>query len=397
MVWLLTGLFALLPLYLLRFQLGPLPTTALEILVWLVVGVWIFEKIKTRQFNFNVPNQKLFLISTALFLLGATIGVLVSPNLRAALGEWKAFYVEPVLIGLIILDTVKTKAEANKILLGLLLGALLTALLGTYQHFTGWLVPYSFWANRNTYRVTSVYGFPNGVGLLLAPLLPISIYLTREYWAKVTRQKSALALSAIILFIVFAPLAIVFAKTTAALVGLAAGLGVLLLCFKRARLPTVILGLISFISLFFLPPNPITNELLARDFSGQLRRDIWTETITYLKMHPVVGTGVAGYATEIASLRHNKNIEVFHHPHNIFLTLWVNIGLIGLIGFIGLLVWFGKTIWPLTGSNRAFKITLLVTMTVWLTMGLVDSPYIKNDWALIFWLYLCLAKLAPEK
>ena len=220
MIWLLTLLFTLLPLYLIRFQIGPLPTTVLEILVWITAATWI--------------------------------------------------------------------------------------------------VPHSFWANRNTYRVTGWYGFPNGVGLLLAPLIPIAIYLGSEFRKKTSSTKNNYAvLSLVVLFVLLSPLAIVYSKTTAAMVGLTAGLGILLLCFKKTRIPAIILGILGIIGLILLPNNPVTNELLAKDYSGQLRRDIWTETITYLKIHPILGTGVAGYSTEIAPFRTNKKIEVFHHPHNI--------------------------------------------------------------------------------
>lgn len=399
MIWLLTGLFTLLPLYLIRFQIGPLPTTVLEILIWITATVWVYKKIKNKDWKLleNFPNKNIFLFSAGLFLLGATIGVFVSPNFRAALGEWKAFYVEPMLVFLIAVDNIKSKTDVTKILTGLIFGSLTTAILAVYQHFTGWLVPYSFWANRNTYRVTGWYGFPNGVGLLLAPLIPIAIYLNSEFRKKNSQIKNNyFIVSLLTLFIILSPVAILYSKTTAAVVGLVSGLGILLLCYKKTRWPAIMLGIIGIIALIFLPNNPVTNELLAKDYSGQLRRDIWTETITYLKIHPITGAGVAGYSTEIAPFRHNKNIEIFHHPHNIFLTIWVNIGLIGLIGFLGILSWFFKTILKdFNKSDKTFKVTLLVSMAIWLTMGLVDSPYIKNDWALVFWLFVALTGILP--
>ncbi|MBP7992727.1 MAG: O-antigen ligase family protein [Candidatus Magasanikbacteria bacterium] len=403
MIWLLTILFTLLPLYLIRFQIGPIPTTVLEILVGITIIAWVYIKIKNRDYSLvkNIPNRNLFLSGAGLFLVGATIGIFISPNFRAALGEWKAFYFEPIIIGLIVIDCIKSKEDVKKILGGLLLGSLTTAILGVYQHFTGWLVPHSFWANRNTYRVTGWYGFPNSVGILLAPLIPLAVYVAIETLKKsknkITSKNNYFILFLLGLFLIASPLAIIFAKTTAAMVGLAAGVGILLLCFKKTRLPAIMLGIIGLIGLFIMPNNAITNELLAKDYSGQLRRDIWSETITYLKLHPLVGTGVAGYTTEIAPLRHNKKIEVFHHPHNIFLTIWVNTGLIGLAGFIALLTWFYITVIKnLTSPNHAFAITLLVSMTIWLTMGLVDSPYIKNDWALIFWLFIALTAVLPR-
>jgi len=42
------------------------------------------------------------------------------------------------------------------------------------------MVPWEFWENRNTYRVTGWYGFPNAVGLFIAPLIPLSLYLLKK-------------------------------------------------------------------------------------------------------------------------------------------------------------------------------------------------------------------------
>ena len=90
--------------------------------------------------------------------------------------------------------------------------------------------------------------------------------------------------------------------------------------------------------------------------------------------------------------RYNKKIEVFHHPHNIFLTVWVNTGLVGLLGFVGILLWFFVTAIRdfKNTESKSLSYTLLIAMCVWLVMSLVDSPYIKNDLALLFWLVVGL-------
>lgn len=386
--------FTLLPTYLIRFHIGPLPTTVLEMMFGVIFVVWVMrhceeegsatdEAIPTgllRRFRrlkllamTGKPSKhsKLLILSITLFLIGSTISVFTAVDLHAALGEWRAFYVEPIIMFLILITTIKTKKEINQILLGLVLCGLVTSILAVYQHFTGWLVPYSFWANRNTYRVTGWYGFPNAVGIFLAMIIPLAFYLIKEKYRWLP-----------ILYIITALLGIIFAKSTGPLIGLAAGLGVYLLLNKKTRLPALAIGVIGLIGFVLIPTNnPIKKEVLAQDYSGQLRRDIWSETITYLKIHSIRGAGLASYEEEIMPFRHNKKIEVFHHPHNIFLTMWVNTGIVGLIGFFGILGWFFTT--RVKGS---LKITLIITMVVWLVIGLVDSPYIKNDWAMMFWL-----------
>ena len=233
--------FLLLPAYLIRFHIGPLPTTLLETMVWIILFVWIIKNIKNlfSTFYFLFSKYLSLSIAIALFLTAATISVLASTNTRAALGEWKAFYVEPFLLFLVLISSLKEKKTADFILGALVLSGLATSLLAIYQHFTGWMVPWFFWANGNSYRVTAWYGFPNAVGLFLAPLVPLAIYLIREQWKKIQElsrrgttfntilQYKILAVA--VLFIPTALLAILFAKSTGGLIGVAAGIGVLLL------------------------------------------------------------------------------------------------------------------------------------------------------------------------
>src|SRR3989338_6958298 len=157
--------FLLLPTYLIRFTIGPLPTTLLEGMFGAITLVWfihIFQKkLSIKQDSKKLLQHRSLLIAIFLFVLGATISIFTSIDTRAALGLWKAFYIEPIILAFILYTTIKEKKDLHLILLGLILCGLGTSILAIYQHFTGWLVPHAFWANRNTYRVTSWYGFPN--------------------------------------------------------------------------------------------------------------------------------------------------------------------------------------------------------------------------------------------
>lgn len=386
MIYYLAAIFALLPTYLLRFNLGPLPTTVLEVLIWILIMAWLARGRRSWSELAQLGRRNPTLaICTGIFLLGATISTVLSPDLRAALGEWRAFYLEPVIAAIIAATTIRTRADWQKIALALTVSGLITALLATYQHFTGWLVPYSFWANRATYRVTGWYGFPNGVALWLAMLAPVAGYLF--FAAKTKADKSLGAL-----YLLFGLAGIIFAKSTAGLLGVAVALGVVLLCWPKTRWLTVSAAAIVIASVFLLPSSSsIKQELLAQNRSGQLRRDIWSETTTYLKIHPWRGTGMAAYASEIRPFRHDKAIEVFHHPHNIFLTMWVNTGLLGLLGFVALLITLKlKLLKPAFITRDPLAIMLLAALAGWVIMGLVDSPYIKNDWSIFFWTLVAL-------
>jgi len=386
--------FLLLPTYLLRFEIFGIPTTLLEGIFLSLFAIFLFKHANLKQIQIFYKNNKSIFTATALFLLAATISAFLSKNTTSALGEWKAFFLEPILLFWMIINTFswKNKKELqNYIILPLLLSGLSVSLLGIYQKFTGFLVPWDFWENRNTYRVTGWYGFPNAVGILLATLFPFSFYTIKENF----KQKN-ISFWTGILFCISAPLTIFFAKGAGPILATLGFFWLLFLYIKKTRIITMCLTAAG-LFLFLLIPmeNPIKQEVLMQDRSGQIRVEMWGETVEFLKKNPIFGANLASYTDEIRPYRINREIEIFHHPHNIFLTMWVNIGIIGLTAFGLILFLFFKE--SKKKINKQFLFfTIFSSIFVWLIMGLVDSPYIKNDWAFLFWVLIALMFI-PEK
>ena len=93
--------FFLLPTYLIRFNIGPLPTTLLEMMFGIIFLIWLGKHITRNTYHVTrkiVLKNKLLFIGIAIFILSATISIFTSSNLKSALGEWKAFYIEPILM-----------------------------------------------------------------------------------------------------------------------------------------------------------------------------------------------------------------------------------------------------------------------------------------------------------
>lgn len=389
----------LLPTYLIRFSIGPIPTTFLEIMIGILVLITLIQYKKYSE-NSLLPklfkNHPTLIIATSIFLLSATIGIFIADDTRTALGEWKAFYIEPIFFVGVILTVCTQKKHVPTLLASLAISGIATGLLAIYQHFTGWLVPYAFWENRNTYRVTAWYGFPNAVGLFLGPLFCVGIYFLHDS-AKLylkNSQKKYIAYGFFgALSMTTSLLGTIYAKSTGALMGMIASIGTLLFIYKKTRIPMLILTSIAILTIIFMPNNAIKQELLFQDFSGQLRINMWGETIEFLRDYPIFGAGLGNYNEKIYPYRIDKWIEVFHHPHNIFLTMWVNIGFIGMLSFTWILVWFFRVglhaVWK---KQYALRTTpyIIGMMSAFVIMGLVDSPYIKNDLALYFWIIIAL-------
>ena len=129
---------------------------------------------------------------------------------------------------------------------------------------------------------------------------------------------------------------------------------------------------------------------------------MWSESIELIKDRPLLGAGLASYDERIAPYHTTVNgegIEIFHHPHNLVLTMWTHIGLLGLIGFVLIALSalqhaykLVKTIGYHESYRRAFEAFVAI-----MVMGLVDSPYIKNDWAIVFWAVVAILFMTIPK
>lgn len=384
---------ACLPVYLIRLNVSGLPTTALELMFVILFAVWMWKREKRLV---DIKGWGWLMLA---WLAVATVSVFVSPDFRAAAGIWKAYFVEPVLFFIMANDFLRTQKDRDAALWALAGTAFFVGGLAIVQHWTHWLVPPPFNgmpippATEAEFRSTSFYGYPNAVGLFLAPLallfttqafrrLPIRKY-PREHWVWVGSAWICI-------------LAIFAAQSEGALVGMAAGLGVILLSLKKTRVPAIIAGVALAILIAVIPParSLAIEKLTLNDWSGRVRTQMWGETWNMLKDHAVLGAGLSGYPIVFDKYHLARWIEIFQYPHDIILNFWVETGLAGVFVFLALL-------WRFFASLRAackrdpsvhlWTIGLAATMVTILVHGLVDVPYFKNDLSMLFWLILALA------
>ena len=87
----------LLPTYLIRFDIFGVPFTILEALIIFTFVVWL---IKVRK----LPELGWWKWPLILFIVAGLVGSVFSPDIIAAIGLWKAFLIEPVLLFLMILN-----------------------------------------------------------------------------------------------------------------------------------------------------------------------------------------------------------------------------------------------------------------------------------------------------
>lgn len=375
----------LLPTYLFRSKIWFLPLTYLEICIWTTFLGWVVSQIIKKEFNFNQKNYgrlALFLI-----LLSATIALLISPDIKSASGLWKAYFIEPILFFLVLINNVKSENDKRIILWALGIATLPITLLAIYQKITGFAIFEPSWTSPENRRVTSLFSSPNAIGLFIGPIM--AIY---GAWL-IADVKKVIPTITKLLILLLALMAVIFTASSGTMLGLT-GAAIFLLFFGwNKKLTSIILIGLTIITLAI----PISREkiwpiITLQDASGRNRIELAMLGTNYLTQNIqnfILGAGILGFDKIQDQARDPLKIEDLLYPHNIILNFWLEIGIIGLIGFIYLITQFFKTGFQNTKPTW-ITLGIMAAMITVLVHGLVDVPYFKNDLAVLFWIIIGL-------
>ncbi|MDD2354342.1 MAG: O-antigen ligase family protein [Patescibacteria group bacterium] len=415
----------LLPSYLIRFHLLGIPFTFLEAMIIISFSFWFIKTtklklgswLKNRKKRFPYPFAKEIII----ILVAAFISSLITNFSSASLGILKAYFFEPIMLYILILNILPGKSGRNKIINMLALSALVTALFAILQKYTGIFIFNDFWQATQTRRVVSWFGYPNAIGLFLAPI----IMIIAGQLAALKKDKSRKYYFSLVFFsltIISSLLAIYFAHSEGALIALLASTFVFI--FFSGRVGKIITSasfVILFLSVIFIPSlkTLAIDKLTLQDLSGEIRKQQWRETMmTINKKSFILGNGLSNYQETVtpfhqegiffnrdkmenfhsilygnAQLRAKywQPVEIYMYPHNIVLNFWSELGLLGLLGFIILIIKFiVKSFLLFKKNNNLLALGLLSAMLTIIIHGLVDVPYLKNDLSVQFFIILSL-------
>ena len=136
--------------------------------------------------------------------------------------------------------------------------------------------------------------------------------------------------------------------------------------------------------------------------SNNIRFEIWKTTLADIlpkNGNWIWGVGLGNYQDYFTELTKNRvNYPEWISPwaltpHNLFLNIWINLGLLGLASFIWILILFSKSI----GFQTRYSAVLISVMAVMISQGLFDSTYWKNDLGLVFWIFIGLGLIISDK
>jgi putative inorganic carbon (hco3(-)) transporter len=372
-----------LPLYVIRWRIGPLPMTLLETVILATAAAYVLSLRQSGRYRLaRTPVD----IPVALLLVAGVISVVVAFNPITAAGAYRAYFLEAVAVFYIAVDVLRRPRDVR--------GLLVAAGAGSAVFAVGQLVTFALAAIHHQVHLglppSFIYTSSNSVALFLEPPLvfaaAFALYPSRprERWYSLACLAFLAPAEAVTLskglYVAIAVLVVVAVFT-------ARDARQKLLIAAAACAATVVLLLL-----------PIVQQRLALTGLSFLQRlVIYDQAWTVISNRPLFGPGLESYVAATAPLRSPHQWPALY-PHNIWLTFWSETGLLGLLSFAtiyGLLLVRGwRAIKNATGLSRSLIYGAVGTLIVYLVHGMVDTPYWKNDLAVEFWLVAALLVVA---
>jgi O-antigen ligase len=382
-MWSLAVTAACLPLYVVRWRMGPVPTTLLEVLILVtvaayVVTLWTEKRLPAARTPYDIP--------IGLLLIAGLIGIAVAPDRLRAAGIYRSYFIEAVAVFYVAVDMVRTRGDVRTVLAGWGTGSCVMAI--------GQIISVTYALAHHQLHLGDAPSFlntsANAVAMYLEPPLAIALAFTVHPVERRQRWIGGSVLGLLLLGLIL---------TLSRAAYLAAGVltAVYLLRLSSRRLRTWSLAGLVAVSLLFLEVPFIGARVFGFTSSVLLRYSIFTQALRMLSERPLFGAGISGFPIRVAPFRPaTQTVELY--PHNIWLTTWSELGLLGLIAFAVIffgLLWRGVKALP--AANDVWRPLLwgcVGALVLYLVHGLFDSPYWKNDLSVEFWLLAALQVVA---
>jgi len=380
----------------------------LELLIYALFAWWLINK-GYKSFWKSIKHERLLIWGILLLMLGVSIAVLFSWNLKLSAGIWKAWFIDPLLFFMVFVSAIK-KEDIKNVFKAMIYSGVVVAIISLVYLFLG-IFNYQG-------RLQGIFDSPNYLAMYLA--VPLLLSLWRFLQIKIcspedtcwrpsvsphsfstdflrlksnTMQNQSAKRSSwrtnfnLLLYIIacfLLSLALFFTKSFGVLLGIlvAGGFWLVVYLYNKNK-QKLLLGVIFLIFVLVVIIGSIKISSIEGSKSFDARFVIWSQAINVFVEHPLTGIGPGTFEDYFPPYPKWGVPQ----PHNIFLAFLIQTGLIGFIGFVLALAWF----WGSKGLEiRDSRLEIYCIMIYILAHGLVDTTYWKNDLSVVFWIIIGL-------
>ncbi len=295
------------------------------VLIWCIGGIWL-----TQMLNAGILKTKMFLVNRVLLLAlaAALVGFAKSPHLLESLQAFLKF-TALLIFGLVVLNYDNQKKIFSIILKTVIMTSIVLSLLAIYEHYFG------LWGMPANGRVQVLFPNPNHFAgfLALAMTFALSVLLepVPKNWFRWVAWFS-LAVGMIALFLT---------GSKGGILSLFMGFSILIYAKRRALFYIFLLGIMIVLVVILI--TPLRTAVFSREISDPFtfeKKDLYMETLKYLRDHPLGGTGLETFKYYYPQYKSMPELRSAPYVHNELLNIWSDLGLLGVAAFIWLLVLF---------------------------------------------------------
>ncbi len=371
-----------------------LPTMAVVGLCLLCLLSLAVKILTTKKFTLHFEGIGLMVI----MMLGIyLVGALTSFAPFKSLQIW-AVYFAFMIFYFVVINTLKTKKQLFDLLRVFTLSGVAVCLYGILQYVLGWNVDQA-WMDTNMFsdikmRIYSTLGNPNVLGEFILLVLPACITLI---WT----AKKALPRLVYTGFALILGLALILTFSRGCWLGIMAAASIFI-TFVAGKLWG--LALIALPVLPFVIPQSIINRFTSigdmSDSSTSYRVAIWMGTIQMLKDFWLSGIGLGTEAFIQVYPFYSYNMVVAQHPHNLFLLITTETGIVGIAVFLLLVfLFFKKMTSGFLVNGKAHPVSIAIVgissaIAGFLLQGMFDNCFYNYKVFMLFWSVIAIGSAA---
>jgi len=312
-------------------------------------------------------------------------------------GRFLFYHISCMLCVLVIVSTVEHAQQLRRLAGMATVGLVVISAYAMVQRIQGVEVNTSFvdmTLNKDLPgRVFSVFENPNAFGEVLVLLIPLAVglmFASRGWGGRFLGLIGALS----------GTMAIVMTYSRAGWIGLAVAALLFIFLWNKKLLPAVIF--LGIAAIPFLPDTVLmrlTTIFNMSDTSTSSRFPLYEAALRLLVRRPLQGVGLGSDAVRsaVSDLNLYYGKAPFVHCHDVYLQVWAETGLFGLLSMLGAVGWTlkrgGKIVLRKVGSS---SVRMLVVGSVSALLGIMVCGIADYIWhyprvMLIFWFLFAMA------
>ncbi|MFA5275717.1 MAG: O-antigen ligase family protein [Candidatus Omnitrophota bacterium] len=395
----------------LAFFCIPFAKAGVETFIWVSIFLWLVKRVSGYRTDGRfglIPSTKLNK-ALVVFLLINFLAVIFSTNLALSSRGFFGKILKFTVIYFMVVETINTDKRRKSFLLVMILSVVLIILDGMVQYFRGvdFLRGYAYARLRASFPTANT--FAAWLTLLIPVFLALSMLVKNN--GLINKFKKMILLSIFVILMAY----LVLSYSRGAWLGLIFGFSLFGYCafradyFKRKRL-FILAGL--FIILLVLPFGSLhigTGESIrgriksiatVKDQAVLIRLGLWQESLKIIRDYPLIGCGLNNYSV-VGPKYKNFNLGG-GYPHNSYLQMAAETGLLGLFSFLWVVFIFFKTgLCHFKKTKNYLVLGLLSGILAFLVHAFFDTHLYALQLVISFWFMLgftvAVIKLDSEK